>query len=295
MCSRVWCVGLALVAAMLAWPVLGSEAVIYLEEILVTATKRAQSVQDVPVAVSVVDEATLDAMRIDEFTDITRISSSLTVNRGDWATNSGFSLRGIGTNVFSINIEPSVAIVVDDVPLVRSSQAFSDLLDIKRIEVLRGPQSTLFGKNASAGVVSVITQDPGDEFGIRVRAGYTTDEAANFGLTMGGPIGDSAGFRLSGFSKNRDDGHIDNLTTGEEVDGSESWGLRGKLVFDLGDHAVATVFGERSEKRIDLLQRHHALGAGRRQLPGFAAIGCGARRGLAGEGQHRHRQRRPHR
>ena len=89
---------------------------------------------------------------------------------------SGFSLRGIGTNVFSINIEPSVAIVVDDVPLVRSSQAFSDLLDIERIEVLRGPQSTLFGKNASAGVVNVITRDPGEEFGIRVRAGYTTDD-----------------------------------------------------------------------------------------------------------------------
>ena len=175
----VRCAGLALVAAMLAVPVQASEAMI--EEIVVTATKRAQSVQDVPVAVNAVDEATIEAMRIDEFSDIARISPSLTVNRGDWATNSGFSLRGIGTNVFSINIEPSVAIVVDDVPLVRSSQASSDLLDIERIEVLRGPQSTLFGKNASAGVVNVITQDPGDEFGIRVRAGYTTDDEANFG------------------------------------------------------------------------------------------------------------------
>jgi len=147
---------LAFVGAILTGPVLASE-VVYLEEIVVTATKRAQSVQDVPVAVSAVDESTIEAMRIDEFTDITRISPSLTVNRGDWATNSGFSLRGIGTNVFSINIEPSVAIVVDDVPLVRSSQAFSDLLDIERIEVLRGPQSTLFGKNASAGVVNVVT------------------------------------------------------------------------------------------------------------------------------------------
>ena len=245
MCNGFRCAGLALVAAMLASPVLATEAVI--EEIVVTATKRAQSVQDVAVAVNAVDAATIEALRIDEFADITRISPSLTVNRGDWATNSGFSLRGIGTNVFSINIEPSVAIVVDDVPLVRSSQAFSDLLDIERIEVLRGPQSTLFGKNASAGVVNVVTQAPGEEFDFRFRGGYTTDDELNFGLTTGGPLSDAAGFRLSAFVKERKDGHIDNLTTGEEVDGSESWGLRGKLTFDLSERVTATAFAEISE------------------------------------------------
>ena len=245
MCNGVRCAGLALVAAVLTSPVLASEAVI--EEIVVTATKRAESVQDVAVAVNAVDVATIEALRIDEFSDITRISPSLTVNRGDWATNSGFSLRGIGTNVFSINIEPSVAIVVDDVPLVRSSQAFSDLLDIERIEVLRGPQSTLFGKNASAGVVNVVTQSPGEEFDFRFRGGYTTDDEFNVGLTAGGPLSDAVGFRLSGFVKEREDGHIDNITTGEEVDGSESWGVRGKLVFDLSDRVTATVFAERSE------------------------------------------------
>ncbi len=245
MCKGVQCAGFAFVAVMLTSPVLASEALI--EEIVVTATKRAQSVQDVPVAVSAVDQATIEAMRIDEFTDITRISPSLTVNRGDWATNSGFSLRGIGTNVFSINIEPSVAIVVDDVPLVRSSQAFSDLLDIERIEVLRGPQSTLFGKNASAGVVNVVTQAPGEDFDFRFRGGYTTDDQLDFGLTTGGPLSDAVGFRLSAFLKEREDGHIDNITTGEEVDGNESWGVRGKLVFYPSERVTATVFAELSE------------------------------------------------
>ena len=265
MCKRIRCAGLAFVGAILTGPVLASE-VVYLEEIVVTATKRAQSVQDVPVAVSAVDESTIEAMRIDEFTDITRISPSLTVNRGDWATNSGFSLRGIGTNVFSINIEPSVAIVVDDVPLVRSSQAFSDLLDIERIEVLRGPQSTLFGKNASAGVVNVVTQAPGEEFDFRFRGGYTTDDEFNVALTAGGPLSDSAGFRLSAFVKDREDGHIDNITTGEEVDGSESWGVRGKLVFDLSDRVTATVFGERSESEST------CCNATMRSVPGNAAF-----------------------
>ena len=228
-------------------PAASGQNLIVIDEILVTATKRTESVQDVPVAVTAVDAATIEAMRIDEFTDIAQISPSLTVIRGDWATNSGFSLRGVGTNVFSINIEPSVAIVVDDVPLVRSSQAFSDLLDIERIEVLRGPQSTLFGKNASAGVVNVVTEGPGDVLQARVRAGYTTDQEARFGFTAGGPLNNTAGFRLSGFSKKRDDGHIDNITTGQEVDGSESWGLRGKLVLDPTERLQATVFAEFSE------------------------------------------------
>ena len=113
--------------------------------------------------------------------------------------------------------------------------------------MLRGPQSTLFGKNASAGVVNVVTQAPGEEFDFRFRGGYTTDDELNFGLAMGGPLSDSAGFRLSGFVKDREDGHIDNITTGEDVDGNESWGVRGKLVFDLSDRVTATVFAERSE------------------------------------------------
>ena len=96
---------------------------------------------------------------------------SLTINRGDWATNSSFNLRGIGTNVFSTNIEPSVAVIVDDVPLVRSEQAFSDLSEIEAIEVLRGPQSTLFGKSASAGVINIRTKGPSEEFTWRYSSG----------------------------------------------------------------------------------------------------------------------------
>lgn len=218
-----------------------------IEEIVVTATKRAQSVQDVPVAVNAVDQATIEALNIDEFTDITRISPSLTVNQGDWATNSGFNLRGIGTNVFSINIEPSVAIIIDDVPLVRSAQAFSDLLDIERIEVLRGPQSTLFGKSASAGVINVATQSPGEEFNATFRAGITDDDETSFAVTAGGPISDTLGARISGFIKNRDDGHVDNLFDGEEVNGNESAGVRGKIVWDISDTVTGTFRAEYSD------------------------------------------------
>ena len=222
-----------------------------IEEIIVTATKRAESVQDVPVAISAVDADTIDAMNIDEFTDIAKISPSLTVNRGDWATNSSFSLRGVGTNVFSINIEPSVSIIVDDVALVRSEQAFSDLLDIERIEVLRGPQNTLFGKSASAGVINITTRNPGDEFSARVRVGATDDDESSYSVTLDGPIGDSLGVRLSGYSKKRNDGHIKNLPTGEDLNGSESEGFRAKLRWMVSDTMTATLTTEVSESESD--------------------------------------------
>ena len=228
-----------------------SAAGLVIEEIVVTAQKRAESVQDVPVAVNAVDADTIEAMGIDEFTDLTSVSPSLTMTGGDWATNSGISLRGIGTNVFSINIEPSVSVVLDDVPLVRSAQAFSDLIDIERIEVLRGPQSTLFGKSSSAGVVNIVTQGPGDAFNGRVSVQGTDDDELSFGATIGGPLSDTLGFRLTGFSKDREDGHIRNTFDGGDLNGSKSHGARGKLVWDISDRVTATLSAEFSSAESD--------------------------------------------
>ncbi len=249
-----WSVSLLAVALILGGSPAGA-ADLVIEEIVVTATKRAQSVQDVPVSVNAVDAATIEALGIDEFTDITRIAPSLTINQGDWATNSGINLRGIGTNVFSINIEPSVAVIVDDVPMVRSAQAFSDLMDIERIEVLRGPQSTLFGKSSSAGVVSVATKSPGDEWDFSVNATVTDDDETSFSASVGGPISDVLGFRLSGFVKDREEGHIKNLTNGDDVNGSESSGLRAKLVWDVSDSLTATLAASFSDSEVDCCAR----------------------------------------
>lgn len=240
-----------------------------IEEIVVTATKRAKSVQDVPVSVNAVDAATIEAMGIDEFTDLTRIAPSLTINQGDWATNSGINLRGIGTNVFSINIEPSVSVVVDDVPLVRSAQAFSDLMDLERIEVLRGPQSTLFGKSSSAGVISVVTKSPGDEFDFSFDALATDDDETSFSASVGGPINDVLGFRLSGFVKDREDGHIENLSNGDDINGSESSGARAKLVWDVSETFTATLNASFSDSEVECCARPY-----RDVAPGAAFLGA---------------------
>ena len=248
-----------------------------IEEVVVTATKRAESVQDVPVAISVVDASTIEALGIDEFTDITKISPSLTINRGDWATNSSFNLRGIGTNVFSTNIEPSVAVIVDDVPLVRSEQAFSDLSEIEAIEVLRGPQSTLFGKSASAGVINIRTKGPSEEFTGGIRLGATSDDETSVSVNISGPMGSSGGYRISAFDRDRSDGHIKNLTTGDDVNGQESSGVRGRFDFSLSDDLMATLTVEHTESESNCCHRpYRDVPAGANFLgavPGAFALG----------------------
>jgi iron complex outermembrane receptor protein len=131
-----------------------------LEEIVVTAQKREQNLQDVPVAVSAISADQLESRGVAGVTDVARVSPSLTITENTNATGNSINLRGIGTYSFSIGIEPSVAIVVDDVALLQQAQAFSGLNDIARLEVLRGPQGTLFGKNAAAGVINIVTQGP---------------------------------------------------------------------------------------------------------------------------------------
>ena len=256
------------------WTVAADYAI---EEIIVQATKRSESVQDVPVAINVVDEGTIEALGIEQFTDITKVSPSLTISQGDWATNSSFNLRGIGTNVFSINIEPSVSIIVDDVPLVRSAQAFSDLSDIQTIEVLRGPQSTLFGKSASAGVLNIRTKAPSDEMSGGVRITATDDDERAVSASLSGPLGNTAGFRLSAFTKDREDGHIRNVFTGKDVNGSDSQGVRGKFYWDITDSVSAQLTVEHSESESTCCHRpYRDVSAGAAfldSLPGAAVLG----------------------
>ena len=128
-----------------------------LEEVVVTATKRAESLQDIPVTVNAVTAETLQAAGVVDLADVAQLVPSLTTttNLSPFAT--GIRIRGIGTSQNSIALEASVAFVVDGVYMGRSGLGMSDLTDIERVEVLQGPQGTLYGKNSNAGVVSVVT------------------------------------------------------------------------------------------------------------------------------------------
>ncbi|WP_299329487.1 TonB-dependent receptor [Parasphingopyxis sp.] len=214
--------------------------------IIVTAQRREQQLQDVPISVSAYSGSDLLDRQVGDLTNLTQIAPSVTFTQSTNALNSSVQIRGVGTSVFSSAVEPSVSFVVDGVVLSRQGQAFTDLIDIERIEVLRGPQSTLFGKNASAGVVNVVTQRPSNDF--ELQADFTIAEMDEYRAraSVSGPITDTIGARLTGFYTDVG-GHIDNQFDNREFNGSERWGLRGKLEFDITPTVNLLLIGDYRE------------------------------------------------
>jgi iron complex outermembrane receptor protein len=212
---------------------MATPAAAQVDEIIVTAQKVEQNIQDVPISISAVTGEALARAGAKSLEDITSIVPSVTFRKGTTNANSAIVMRGVGTISFSVAAEPSVSTVVDGIVLSRSGQSFLDLVDFDRIEVLRGPQGTLFGKNASAGLVNIVSKGGTDTFEAEANASATTDEEYRGRLTLSGPIGQDLSARVTGFYGNYD-GNIKNITGGRErqVNGYEHYGARGLIDFD---------------------------------------------------------------
>ena len=213
-----------------------------LEEIVVTAQKREQNMQSVPVAVTALSSEAIENGRIADFADLTRAAPSMTITQTTSSPNNSIILRGIGTFAFSIGVEPSVAVIIDDMPVVQQAQAFDNMADLQRIEVLKGPQGTLFGKNSSAGVVNIVTKDPGSEFEGNVSVTAATDGDWRTEAMLSAPIGEGAGIRVTGFYHDYP-GNIRNLTTGKKLNDQANYGLRGKFKAELSPSVTFSLVG----------------------------------------------------
>ena len=204
-----------------------------LGEVVVTAQKRAENVKDVPIAITAVSGERLGAMQITNFHDLTRIAPSFNSNQLGDARASGMNMRGVTSTQGNPGRQSSLGIFVDGVFMARTGMASSqDFLDIERVEVLRGPQGTLFGMNTAAGLVHIITRKPDlTRFG-----GYGEVVFGNYNLVEGrarvsGPIiPDTLGFSLSAGAKSRD-GFTYNSTTKQDVDDERKFSVRGKLLY----------------------------------------------------------------
>ncbi|WP_293884065.1 TonB-dependent receptor [Sphingomonas sp.] len=199
-------------------------------DIIVTATKRETTLQETPIAVSVVGKKAIEDAQIRDLLDIQTLVPSLAVSQNENLISTSFSIRGFGNGGSNPGIEPSVGVFIDGVYRPRGGAQVSDLPNVERVEVLRGPQSTLFGKNASAGVVSVITQEPKFKYGGSVSATYGNFNQVVLKGDVTGPITSQVAFSLSGNYNSRD-GYARDLNTRAKFNDRNRYGVRGQLLF----------------------------------------------------------------
>ena len=207
-----------------------------LAEVIVTAEKRKQSLQSVPAAVTVIGAGTLRQQHITTFSGLAQASGSLTITENTSSPNNSINLRGIGTYAFSIGVEPSVSVILDGVPLLQQAQAFANLSDIHQIQVLPGPQGTLFGKGSSAGVIDITTKDPTRRFSAGVQVTAASDGGYDGNAYVSGAVGRKAALRLSGYDSVFS-GNVRNLYDGRWLNDHHSSGFRGKFLV----HPVRTL------------------------------------------------------
>ena len=218
-----------------------------IDEIIVTATKSEKTLQEVPVAVSVVSAESIEAGNVIDLMDLKQLVPSFDTRQNQTSINSSVYIRGFGGGGSSVGIEPAVAIVVDGVYRTRIPGALDDLPAVERIEVLRGPQSTLFGKSASAGVVNIVTKKPSQETQIKasVSVGNYNSQKTKFYMTSG--IADNLAMAVSG-SKNSRDGFFQNQVLGAQGDvgNRDRYSVRADFLYTPSDDFSMRLIADRS-------------------------------------------------
>ncbi|MEX6632266.1 TonB-dependent receptor [Hyphococcus lacteus] len=213
------------------------------DQIVVTATKRAQTLQEVPIAVSVVDAETIEKSQINDLIDLQTVVPSLRITQLQNSSQTNFTIRGFGNGANNPGIESSVGVFIDGVYRSRSAAAVLDLPTLERVEVLRGPQSTLFGKNVSAGAISITTKMPEFDWGGSVEASYGNYDQVLFKGSLTGPLTDTLAFRVSGSTNNRK-GYYTNIVDGTDQNERDRWAVRGQLLWEPTENLSFRMIGD---------------------------------------------------
>jgi iron complex outermembrane recepter protein len=226
----------ALVALAPAAPAFAQEApaeeeAVEESEIIVTAAKREQTLQDVAISVSVTSAQTIEQSSINDLIDLQFLVPSLKIPQFQSSSETNFVIRGFGNGSGNIGIESSVGVFVDGVYRSKSASAIADLPEIERIEVLRGPQSTLFGKNTSAGAISIITKKPTFDWSGNASLTFGNYDAREGTLSLNAGLSDTTALRISG-SFNKRDGTFNNINLGTKVNNRDRFSLRYDMIWE---------------------------------------------------------------
>ena len=241
-----------------------------LQEVVVTAQKRTESAQDVPISIVALSGETLERLNT---TDVLQVAARTpTLQYSQAGGEAQLYVRGVGSNLLAIGSDPSVAIHQDGVYLGRPNMGLTQFLDVERVEVLRGPQGTLYGRNTTGGAINVITRRPGRTVGGQASLQLGNFDNARFALSFDLPLGDKLATRFAAYKLMRD-GYTDNLATGNQVDGRDQWAVRSTTVFEAGENTDFTlIFGmydedsTRAREGKRMCKAHPVLGCDPRQL-----------------------------
>lgn len=217
------------------------QSVSRLEEVVVTARKRSESLQDVPVAVSALTPTQIEQSGIQSMVDVAKLVPNVELHM---VTQSGAalgaSIRGIGFDDLEKTFEPTVGIAVDGVFMASNSGAVLDFFDVAAIEVLRGPQGTLYGRNTIGGVVNVTRTQPTGEFGLKLEGTYAEHDRQDLKGIVNLPLGENGGIKMS-YRDLQQDSHLKNITNNETPDNRDSavWGAA--IRYDFTENFTATL------------------------------------------------------
>lgn len=222
------------------------------EVVIVTAQKREQALQRVPMSISAVSASTLRDAGATGVAGVAALVPSLALVSNNQPLAQSYRIRGLGTDPNIPTFEPSVALFIDGVYMARSGLGVDDLVDLQRVEVLKGPQSTLYGKNATAGVISVFSKRPSNIFGASLEASLSQIEggrnamAARLAGSVTGPISEGIRARLTGVYYDAEPSYR-NLAAVEQANEMKRYAVRGQIEFDITDKTTFNLTAARSE------------------------------------------------
>ncbi|UNU42763.1 TonB-dependent receptor [Sphingopyxis sp. YF1] len=216
------------------------------EEIVVTAQKREERITDVPIAMTALSGAALDDRKIEGGAELLRAVPNVNFSKSNFSMYN-FSIRGIGTKAISASSDPAVAVSFNNTPLVRNRLFESEFFDLQRVEVLRGPQGTLYGRNATGGVVNMIPALPSANFGGEVKGEVGSFATRRLSGMLNLPVTDTLGVRVAGAMTKRD-GFDYNTFTQQRVNGRDLWSTRASIAWEPSDRFRANVIWQHFEE-----------------------------------------------
>lgn len=224
-------------------------------EIVVTARRREESLQETPISITAFSADQLTERGVTNLSGVGDYTPNLVFDQGSGntggSTSSQIYIRGIGQADFLFTTEPGVGLYVDGVYYPRSIGSVMDLIDLERVEILRGPQGTLFGKNSVGGAINVVTRRPSDEFGGRVSATYGSFDRIDVNGAVSLPIDENGLFASLAFSSQDRDGYVHRVNDGTRLGGINSQGVRGQLLWEASPNFDLLIIGDYTSKRED--------------------------------------------